>query len=382
MEDGQRYIGLMSGTSLDGVDGVILEMHLSQPRVTHSRHIGMPLDLRQEFLALNERHGTDEIHRGALAANRLMQLYAEVVQSLLDQSKLTGTDIRAIGAHGQTVRHMPGKQLPQVSLACPWESYTVQLTNPALLVELTGIPVVSEFRHRDVAASGQGAPLVPAFHSAMFGKPGHTVAVVNIGGMANATWLCPTGDIAGFDTGPGNVLLDGWCERHTGQVFDKDGAWSTQGKVQSALLTRLLAEPYFSFQGARSTGRELFNLSWLDEHLSALGFAVTPADVQATLVALTVRSIAASLREEGSTQMVQVVVCGGGALNSALMQGLRTALPTAVVNASDEVGLPAMDVEAAAFAWLAYQTLHGRTSNVPKATGALGPRVLGAIYPA
>ena len=380
--DGQRYIGLMSGTSLDGVDGVILEMHRSQPRVAHSRHIGMPLDLRQEFLALNERHGTDEIHRGALAANRLMQLYAEVVQSLLDQSKLTGTDIRAIGAHGQTVRHMPGQQRPQVSLTCPWEAYTVQLTNPALLVELTGIPVVSEFRHRDVAASGQGAPLVPAFHSAMFGKPGHAVAVVNIGGMANATWLGPTGDIAGFDTGPGNVLLDGWCERHTGQAFDKDGAWSTQGKVQSALLTRLLAEPYFSLQGARSTGRELFNLPWLDEHLGALGFAVAPADVQATLVALTVRSIADSLPEAGSAQMLQVVVCGGGALNPVLMQGLRTALPAAMVNASDDMGLPAMDVEAAAFAWLACQTLHGRTSNVPKATGALGPRVLGAIYPA
>lgn len=377
--DGQRYIGLMSGTSMDGVDGVILEMHRSRPRVTHSRHIGMPADLRQEFLALNERHGTDEIHRGALSANRLMQLYAEVVQSLLHHAHLDRTDIRALGVHGQTVRHMPGKQPAPVSLTSSWMAYTVQLTNPALLVELTGIPVVSEFRHRDVAASGQGAPLVPAFHAAMFAKPGRDVAVVNIGGMANATWLDHTGDVAGFDTGPGNVLLDGWCERHTGQAFDKDGAWSTQGHLHSALLERLLAEPYFSLQGARSTGRELFNLSWLDQHLTTLGCAVAPADVQATLVALTAKSIAASLPEAGNTK---VVVCGGGALNPALMQSLRTALPTAEVTPSDDMGLPAMDVEAAAFAWLACQTLHGRTSNVPKATGALGPRVLGAIYPA
>ena len=376
----ERYVGLMSGTSLDGVDGVILELTASDRRVTHVSHLAMPTDLRQEFLALNARHGSDELHRSSLAANRLMQLYAQAVTQLLHSADIPASAIRAIGAHGQTVRHLPGPAGSHVQLHEPWVPYTIQLGNPALLVELTGIPVVAEFRHRDVAASGQGAPLVPAFHQAVFAKPQCDVAVVNVGGMANVTWLDADGSVSGFDTGPGNVLLDGWCERHTGHTFDDSGAWSRQGKVCDELLASLLSEPFFQLTGARSTGRELFNMEWLVRHVNASAAMPDPADVQATLVELTARSIVQSLPRRAMNG--QLVVCGGGAMNLALLSSLEKLLPGTSVMTSEVLGIPVMAVEAAAFAWLASQTVHGVASNVPKATGARGPRVLGAIYPA
>jgi anhydro-N-acetylmuramic acid kinase len=377
----QHAIGLMSGTSLDGIDGVVLRCCEGKtPRVTASAHLDMPEPLRQALLAL-QHSGPDELHRSQLAANALAQAYAHVVHQLLRQSHLQATDIRAIGAHGQTVRHQPSPSVggPRMPLAHPgpwWAAYTIQLNNPALLAELTGITVVADFRSRDVAAGGQGAPLVPAFHAAVWGGT-RPVAVVNIGGMANLTVLHPGRPITGFDTGPGNVLMDAWCERHLGTRFDRDGRWAATGRCADSLLQQLLSDPYFAREGPRSTGRELFNVQWLDRHLSSHP-NLRPEDVQATLSALTAVSIVKTLPK--GTQ--ELVVCGGGALNSGLIGALRAHARGVAVTTSDQHGLPPMDVEAAAFAWLALQTLDGRPGNVVEVTGAAGPRVLGAIYPA
>lgn len=372
----QHFIGLMSGTSLDGVDGVVLQQSANGFRVTHAHHLPMPMALRKSFLDLNSS-GPDELHRAALATNGLMQCHAQVVHALLNKSGLAATDITAIGVHGQTVRHQPGPVGSKADLHTPWHAYSVQLCNPALLAELCGTTVVADFRSRDVAAGGQGAPLVPAFHQAAFGRESEWVAVVNVGGMANATLLGPQGEVSGFDTGPGNVLMDMWCEAHTGQAFDANGAWAATGRVSDALLSELLAEPYFAQQGARSTGRDLFNRPWLDARLACVG-ALPPNDVQATLLALTAHTIAVSLPKG----LTRCMVCGGGALNTALMAALQHRLPQTPVMPTDAAGMPAMQVEAAAFAWLASRTLAGLPGNVPEATGALGLRVLGAIYPA
>jgi len=377
----------MSGTSLDGVDGVVLaHPSNSPPRVLASHHLDMPPGLRQLLLTLNQP-GPNELHLSALAANHLAQCYASVVDRLLANSGLRPADIRAIGAHGQTVRHQPSK--PSLSSqsqpnrgadAPPWTAYTLQLNNPALLAELTGITVVADFRSRDVAAGGQGAPLVPAFHAALFGSaqsPAPSTAIVNIGGMANATLLIPQQSVAGFDTGPGNVLMDAWCQQHIGTPYDANGQWAAQGTLHAGLLNRFLADPYFALNGPRSTGRELFNLPWLHSHLSQQT-QLPPADVQATLLELTVVSIARALPDSLAT----MVICGGGALNTHLMTRLQAACPCAHLAPSDAWGIPAMDVEAAAFAWLAEQCLNGLPGNLVEVTGAAGPRILGAVYPA
>ncbi len=372
-----HHIGLMSGTSLDGLDGVILRRDGQALTVTHAVHLDMPADLRSKLLALNSP-GHNELHLASLAANELVRGYARLVNRLLSDAGLPRSAIRAIGAHGQTVRHQPALPGARASVDAPWVAYTTQLNNPALLAELTGLTVVADFRSRDVAAGGQGAPLVPAFHRAVFSQPDTHVAVVNIGGMANVTLLPPDGSITGFDTGPGNVLMDLWCERHTGQRFDAGGAWGAQGKVQAELLGHMLQDPYFSLTGPKSTGRELFNARWIDQHLAACGTPhVVAPDVQATLCALTAHSVALALPGD----VKSVVVCGGGAFNAQLMTGLQHALPAASVAPSDSAGLPAMDVEAAAFAWLAEQTLLGTPGNVVAVTGAAGARILGAIYP-
>jgi anhydro-N-acetylmuramic acid kinase len=373
-----HHIGLMSGTSLDGLDGVILRREGDRLSVIQAAHLDMPADLRARLLALNSP-GPNELHLASLAANELVQGYARVVRQLLSDAGLPASAIRAIGAHGQTVRHQPLAAGGRADVHAPWSAYTLQLNNPALLAELTGITVVADFRSRDVAAGGQGAPLVPAFHRAVFAQDNRHVAVVNIGGMANVTLLSPDGSVRGFDTGPGNVLMDTWCERHTGQRYDAGGAWGAQGTVQSDVLQTMLRDPYFSLTGPKSTGRELFNADWIDQQVSVSQATLpTAPDVQATLCELTARSIAGAL----PTACQDVVVCGGGAFNTQLMSALQRALPHAVVVRSDTRGLPAMDVEAAAFAWLAEQTLLGLPGNLVEVTGAAGPRVLGAVYPA
>ena len=370
------YIGLMSGTSLDGVDGVLVDFGAKAPRVLTGVSLPMPADLRQAFLALN-RAGHDELHRSMVAAHGLTDLYGEAVTGLLAQAGVAPDQVRAIGAHGQTVRHAPPRD------GSPGPCYTLQLNQPAWLAERSGIAVVADFRSRDMAAGGQGAPLVPAFHREILGRAGSAVAVANIGGIANVTALPVDGAVQGLDTGPGNALLDEWCELHTGQRFDTDGRWAAGGQAHEGLLAALLDDPYFHHNGLRSTGRDQFHLDWVRSRLAE--WPNLPAqDVQATLVALTATSIAHGLQglRWGHHPPQQLLVCGGGALNSALMQALRQALPKVAVSTTAEHGWPVMQVEAAAFAWLARQTLLGLPGNLPAVTGAAGPRVLGAVYPA
>ena len=380
-------IGLMSGTSLDGVDGVLVDFSARPPHVLASQGLPLPDGLRAELLALNAS-GDDELHRAAVASHQLTRVYAEVVTALLQASGVSARDVEAIGAHGQTVRHHPpgallrGRRVDAQDPGFP--PYTLQLNAPALLAEWCGITVVADFRSRDVAAGGQGAPLVPAFHREVFGRSDRSVAVVNIGGIANVTALTGDGRVLGLDTGPGNMLLDLWCLRHRGEAYDRDGAWGEQGRMDAALLERLLAEPYFSLAGIKSTGRDLFNAGWLERQLRECGRQLAPADIQATLVELTARSIARCLRDLdwGSMPLAELLVCGGGARNAGLMAALRRELPDCPVLTTAERGWPVDLVEASAFAWLAWQALNGRTGNLCAVTGAAGPRILGGIYPA
>ena len=367
------YLGLMSGTSLDGVDGVLARFDEGAPRVLGHRHHAFDESLRQELLALNAP-GTEELHRSALAANSIARAYAGVVTDLLRVCGLAASDVRALGAHGQTVRHRP--------LQFDGTGYTVQLLNGALLAELTGVDVVCDLRSRDVAAGGQGAPLVPAFHAALFGQPGEDRAILNIGGIANLT-LLGTGadDVRGFDCGPGNALMDAWCELHTGQAYDRDGDWAASGRVNHDLLGRMLAEPYFALQPPKSTGRDLFHKDWLDRALKPCGYAVEPADVQATLAELTARTAVDALAlHAGRTR--QLLVCGGGAFNGHLMRRLSALAPGVTVSSTAARGVPPDQVEALAFAWLAHRFIERRPGNLPVVTGARGLRVLGALHPA
>ena len=365
------YIGLMSGTSLDGVDGVLLrlvdEAAAVGMRVLQHAHRPFPPGLRAELAALNQP-GADEIHRAQMAAIGLAGVYADVVSSLLQGVGISAAQVRAIGAHGQTVRHRPD---------C---GYTVQIQAPALLAERCGMTVVADFRSRDIAAGGQGAPLVPAFHRAVFGQPGEALAVLNLGGIANLSLMAADGATLGFDCGPANILLDAWVQRHLGAAFDAAGAWAGGGTVQPALLQALLADPYFVKPPPKSTGRDYFDLPWLQGLLAAHP-GLAPRDVQATLAELTAQSVARDLRRHlpGARALV---VCGGGAGNADVMRRLRLALPDFDVVDSGARGLPPQQVAAAAFAWLAAQTLAGLPGNLPAVTGAAGPRVLGAIYPA
>ena len=368
------FIGLMSGTSLDGVDGVLVsfvETGRLQIDVRGHAHRPFPPALQAELLALNAP-GNNELHRAALAANEVVRVCTDVVSALLPVVGSVSRDaVRAIGVHGQTVRHRPGE--------FDGLGYTVQLNAPALLAELTGLDVIADFRSRDVAAGGQGAPLVPAFHRAAFGEPGKASVVLNLGGIANLTVLAADGDTTGFDCGPGNLLMDLWCRRHSGRPFDADGAWAASGRVIEPLLVSMLAEPFFAALPPKSTGRDLFDAGWLDGHLR--GFATArPEDVQATLAELTARSSAAAIKRHAA-DATDVRVCGGGALNRELMRRIADCLPGVAVVESDRHGLPAAQVEACAFAWLARAFLERSPGNLMAVTGARGPRVLGALYP-
>ncbi|MFD4840195.1 anhydro-N-acetylmuramic acid kinase [Achromobacter sp. NPDC058515] len=363
------YIGLMSGTSVDGVDGVLARLADGQaPQVLASAGLPMPENLRRELLALNVP-GNDELARGALAANALARLYAQAVAALLRDAGLPARDIAAIGAHGQTVRHRPDS------------GYTLQLNAPALLAELTGIDVVADFRSRDVAAGGQGAPLVPPFHAAVFGAP-QGRAVLNLGGIANVTLLAPGQPARGFDTGPANVFLDAWCQRHLGQPYDADGRWAATGQVLAPLLEQLIAsEPWFGLPPPKSTGRDLFNMQWLDDRLAAFdGPRPAPEDVQATLQRLTARTVANAI-DAAAAATQEVFVCGGGAYNAGLMRELAYCLQRPV-QPTDALGVPAQQVEALAFAWLAQAFVERKPAGLPAVTGARGARILGALYPA
>lgn len=367
---GELYIGLMSGTSLDGVDGVLMDLGSSPPwRTLGHAHQAFDPTLKRRLLALNTP-SDNELHLAALASQDLVRTCAQVVAAVCERTGVAPHRIRAIGAHGQTVRHRPEL------------GYTLQLNAPALLAELTGIDVVADFRSRDVAAGGQGAPLVPAFHQALFEHPRETVVVLNVGGMANLSILQAAHPPLGFDCGPGNALMDAWCEQHTGHSYDDNGAWGAQGQVHEAALKVALSDPFFSMPPPKSTGRDLFNPCWLQQWLDTTGMgAQAPQDTQATLRELTARSATMAVKAFAPTTS-RLVVCGGGALNGALMHSLQATLPGVTVQPSDAHGLPVMQVEAAAFAWLAQRHVQHLAGNVPQVTGAKGPRVLGALYPA
>ncbi|MGV3626319.1 MAG: anhydro-N-acetylmuramic acid kinase [Betaproteobacteria bacterium] len=358
------YIGLMSGTSMDGIDAVLVDLG-NTPKLLHHSHQPFSPQLRAALLALNET-GDDELHRAALAANSLALGYAAVVRTLLTQAHVTADRVTAIGCHGQTVRHRPES------------GYTLQLVNGALLAELAGICVICDFRSRDIAAGGEGAPLVPAFHRAVFAHPQQSRAVVNIGGIANITSLPAQGDVIGFDCGPGNVLMDGWIMAQQGASYDAGGAWAAQGNVLPELLERLLTHEFFQRLPPKSTGRETFNLQNLKRTLAG---NERPVDVQATLCELTATGIARALATH-CADASEVYLCGGGARNDVLRKRLAALLPGKRVTVTDELGIAAESVEAAAFAWLAQRALAGEPGNLPQVTGARGLRVLGAIYPA
>ena len=359
------FIGLMSGTSLDGVDAALVRFRSHKPRcvATHYRPYGD--EIRREALAL-QAPGFDELQRSAGLANRLADIYAQVVAELLAKAGIPASSVRAIGCHGQTVRHVPAA------------GYTLQLSNPARLAERTGIAVVADFRSRDIAAGGQGAPLVPAFHDALFRAPARHRVIVNIGGIANVTDLAPGRATGGFDCGPGNMLLDAWVARHLGTAYDDGGNWARRGRILPHLLARLSSHPFFAAAPPKSCGREEFGSAWLDSQLDGSEGA---ADVQATLVALTVTGIVDAIAH-WCGKPAELFVCGGGAHNAVIMTSLAARLSHLEVGTTDTLGLPADWVEAVAFAWLAYRTLRGLPGNLPEVTGAHGPRILGAVYPA
>ena len=392
-------IGLMSGTSMDGVDGVLLDIappaassngwRLSQRAFANTP---MPAALKAELLALNES-GDNELHRAALAANALMRLYAQCVQALCAQAHVAPQQVAVVGAHGQTVRHRP-RQFDGTG-------YTLQLMNGALLAELTGIAVACDFRSRDIAAGGQGAPLVPVFHQALWEQAYDTrtntgtatitptaaptaahaeLAVLNLGGIANLSILQAGHGAQGFDCGPANALLDAWCQRHTGHPYDADGAWAAQGHVHAELLTQMLAEPFIQQAPPKSTGRDLYNAHWLAQQLARFP-NLAPVDVQATLTAYTAQAAALHVQRFAPTA-ARLVVCGGGVRNGTLMRQLAQALPNVQVLSSQELGVDPQTVEASAFAWLGLHTLLRLPLDMHAVTGAQGARVLGCLYPA
>lgn len=359
-------IGLMSGTSLDGVDAVAVDFDEDRARFLGHAYLPFEPDLAQELASLC-LPGDNEIDRMGRAALRLTERYAQTVESVLAQVGVDKSRVLAVGVHGQTIRHRP-----------QW-GWTLQLNNPADLAERLGLDVVADFRSRDMAAGGQGAPLVPAFHQCVFQSPTISRTIVNIGGIANLTYLpAQNRPVIGFDCGPGNTLMDAWNLKHRSTPYDNDGAWGARGQVDFDLLNRLLSDPFFSAPYPKSTGREYFNLEWLDRFAPC----TAPENVQASLRELTAISIARAIQNDAPDTR-EVFVCGGGAFNRRLMQSLREALGGgATVSTTEALGIHPMHVEAMAFAWLARQFCLRRFGNLPDVTNARGKRILGALYPA
>ncbi|QGZ41170.1 anhydro-N-acetylmuramic acid kinase [Pseudoduganella flava] len=361
------FIGLMSGTSLDGVDGVLVDFWAGAARTMASHHVPYPPALLDELRAL-QAASDNELEREALAGNGIAEVYAQCVAALLEQSGMQAADVRAIGAHGQTIRHRPEL------------GFTRQTINGALLAELTGIDAIVDFRSRDVAAGGQGAPLVPAAHLALFGEHGKTRVLANIGGIANISVLQANGHVTGFDTGPGNVLIDEWTRAHLGKPYDDGGAWAASGRLLPDLLAALLAEPYFALPPPKSTGRDLFHADWLRARLAGFGSAA-PADVAATLTRLTAQTLAAGIHTHAAGADA-LYVCGGGAYNDTLLRMLAEELGAGVkVQTTQALGADPSHVEALCWAWLAWRFDDRKSGNLPSVTGARGERVLGALYP-
>lgn len=368
-----RYIGLMSGTSLDAIDVALIESH-PRIRLVAARSYPIPAALRDALMALCQP-GNNEIERLGRADRQLGTTLADAVLHFLQEHSLAPAEITAIGSHGQTVRHRPSSAEQDVDSA-----FTLQIGDPNTLAEVTGISVVGDFRRRDVAAGGQGAPLVPAFHKAAFSSPASNRVIANIGGMANITVLRSNGQLSGFDTGPGNVLLDSWIQHCQNRHYDYNGEWAASGKVNAALLARFLDSPYYHRTGPKSTGREDYNLAAIQSHLKGLE-NIPQEDVQATLLELTAVTLCDAIKGEGTTEF-ELYLCGGGAHNIHLRQRISEILPSSQVADTSQLGIDPDWVEAAAFAWLAHATLNGIDGNVPSVTGAKRARILGAIYPA
>ena len=367
----ERYIGLMSGTSMDGIDAVLVQIEGDALRVEAALCHPWPADTARTLHELCTP-GENEIDRMGVADNLVAREFAAATQALLAKAALTPKEIRAIGSHGQTIRHRP--QL----------GFTLQIGNAALLAALTGIDVVADFRTMDMALGGQGAPLVPAFHQAIFAKPHALRVVLNLGGIANISVLPgKASGVYGFDTGPANTLLDGWYRRHhpQGGSYDAGGQWAASGQLVPTLLEKLLAHPYFAAPYPKSTGREMFTLEWLDGELT--GTAYAPVDVQRTLQELSCHSIARQLPAVDETQTrPELFVCGGGAHNGPLLAELAALLPRWRLESTAALGLAPDWVEGAAFAWLAQRFMTRQPGNLPAVTGASRPAVLGALYPA
>ncbi len=359
------YIGLMSGTSLDGVDAVLAKFPPGQaPKLVGTHYLPYPAELRARLLALHTPQH-DELHLACSLAQELAGLYAQAVQALLEKTQTAAGQVAATGCHGQTIRHRPEA------------GYTVQLVNGARLAELTGITSIVDFRSRDIAAGGQGAPLVPAFHAATLSGTNEHRVIVNIGGIANLTDLAPGGRVTGFDCGPGNLLLDAWAAQHLDKPIDENGTWAASGKALPDLLKKMLAHEFLAAQPPKSAGREQFNMDWLQGKLDG---DESPEDIQATLLELTACGIADAAHKH-CKGFDALYVCGGGVHNGALMQRLG-ALSGKPVHSTAALGIDPDWMEALAFAWLAKQCLEGKPGNLPAVTGASGPRTLGAIYPA
>lgn len=364
--DGGLFLGLISGTSVDGIDAALVSFE-PQLALLAGRTVPMPDALAHEVLRVSQSNAHISLDDLGALDTRLGEAFAAAANALIEGSGIDRSRIVAIGSHGQTLRHRPGGAAP----------FTMQLGDASVIAERTGITTAADFRRRDVAAGGHGAPLVPAFHAAIFRDAQESRAILNIGGIANLTLLPSTGAVRGFDTGPGNGLMDAWCLRHRGERFDRGGAFAASGRVDASLLAKLLAEPWFALPPPKSTGRDQFHLDWLESALS--GSALPPEDVQATLCELTVRTIADALhRTQPTTE--RLLVCGGGVHNTRLMARLAAALPTVSVHSTATLGVDPDLVEAMAFAWLARETVAGRPGNLPEVTGARGLRVLGAIH--
>ena len=363
------YLGLISGTSMDAIDAVAVDLSGAQPQLLAALAWPMGDSLRAALATLCVP-GDNEVERLLEVDVELGHQLAAAARAVMAQAGLTAEQVRAIGCHGQTIRHLPTAHHPT----------TLQIGDANHIAEITGITTVADFRRRDMAAGGQGAPLVPAFHAHIFRTPAHARVILNIGGIANITCL-PADEaltVTGYDTGPGNTLLDAWYVRHHGGRHDDNGAWGRQGRSDAALLEQMLADPWFDTPPPRSTGREYFNLDWLMSLAGVTGLA--PEDVQATLVSLSVETIATAI-EASLPQAEEVLVCGGGVYNGYLMERLAERLAPRSISSTAVTGVDPDWVEAMAFAWLAQRTLNGRAGNLPAVTGARHPVILGAIYP-
>jgi anhydro-N-acetylmuramic acid kinase len=360
----ELYIGLMSGTSADGIDAALVDFQHAQPQLIATHYVPYPTQIRQAIFDLCQP-GADEINRLGVLDVLLGKAFASAANTLLQKNNLTATAVRAIGSHGQTVRHHPTRQ------------FSLQIGDPNIIASETGITTVADFRRRDMAHGGQGAPLVPAFHQAIFASDTIDRAIVNIGGIANITLLpahAPQ-SILGFDTGPGNTLLDGWVEKHLQKSYDEKGVWAAQGKVDEDLLKNLLSDPFFKMGPPKSTGREHFNFAWLKNFLLP---SMSAVNIQATLVELTARTIIDAIKNYFSGG--EILVCGGGVHNELLMKRLRELAAPLTVDSAFKYGIAPDWVEAIAFAWLAKQTLEKTPGNIPAVTGARKAAILGGVY--